>query len=120
MAGLVFTLLLCSVPYLPVPKMLAHRCEALGRHQTSPCLMSHIGAVFSNRALLTVCGEQTVVLSTAWVIWGPPRDLSDLLCYSVNYYIMVTGRKVTNVGSEDQQVFTTKVTLKSVLGEQDV
>ena len=71
--------------------------------------MSHIGVVFSNRAVLSVCGEQTVVWSTAWVVWGFPWDLSDLLGYSVNY-----------IGSEDQQVFTTKVTFKSVLGEQEV
>lgn len=67
---------------------------------------------------MSVCGEQAIILSTVWVVWRFPWDLSDLLCYGAKYRnIVVTGRKVTNIGSEDQQVFTTKVTLKSVLGE---
>ena len=49
----------------------------VGTSSTSPCVMSCcVGVVFSNGALLAVCGEQRVALATVWVVWRFPWDPS--------------------------------------------
>lgn len=42
----------------------------LGKTSTSPRSVSCVGILFSYRTLLSVCGEQHLVLSTAWIVWG--------------------------------------------------
>lgn len=43
-----------------------------GTSWTSPCSRSNVAIVFNNGDQLSVCGEQPVVLATAWIIWGFP------------------------------------------------
>ena len=57
----VYILLWYYAEYLPIPMVLVCWGEnpCLGTNSTSPCSMNCIGGVFSNEALLSVCGEQT-------------------------------------------------------------
>ena len=52
---------------LPLPKMLSPRGKgsAKATGPTSPCSVSCVGVVFSNRALPSVYGEQLIVFETA-------------------------------------------------------
>lgn len=42
----------------------------LGIRLTSPCPMRCADVAFSNQVLLSVHGEQPIVLAFAWVVWG--------------------------------------------------
>lgn len=40
----------------------------VGKIPTSSCSLSCVGDLFTNGALLSVCGEQPIVMATAWVV----------------------------------------------------
>jgi hypothetical protein len=73
MAGLMLTLLLCR---LQSPFQYHGHQSVGGRLRQAPArlsvVVSFIGGVFSNKALPSVCREETVTLETAWVVWRFP------------------------------------------------
>lgn len=74
-AGLLFTFFLwwCA-ENLPVPRTLAHRCAGSRLAPAQLVSMSCADVVFSNGALLSVCGEESITLVIAQVIFGFPWD----------------------------------------------
>lgn len=76
-AGLVFTFLLCQPSgYLSVPKTLKCRVEG---SMSAPAQLLYVQCVvslvaFTNRDLLSVCGEKPIDMAIVWVVWEFPWD----------------------------------------------
>lgn len=47
--------------------------------------MSCVGAIFSNVALMSVCGKQPIALEIVWVVWGFPLNLFGKQLNKINH-----------------------------------
>lgn len=67
--------------------------------------MSWAGVIFKHEVLLSACGELSVVLATAWVVWGFPLVNNSIRCNSNQVLENLFGHKRLLVGTLSSPLF---------------